>query len=148
MKSQRKLLRALLLVVAGALLATQSGCGKDEKEQIAAAIGIQSVQDVRTSVATKIASGEYAKARQEGEAFLNGSSDRSGQLAWMLAKACAQSGGHDRALGYVIQALNAGAVSRAQIMDEPLLLPLHADTRLAAIAAASGDAVAAGASRR
>lgn len=135
MKSGPKLLLVLLLGAASLAAATLAGCGNEEREQIVAAVGIQPLLDVRASVAAKIDNGKFMEARQEAEAFLNGGVDKSGRLAWALAKACAQLGDHDRALGYVVQAVNAGAVSNLQVMDEPLLGPLHSDMRLVSIAA-------------
>ena len=131
MKFGPKLLLAALTMAAGIL----AGCGHEEDEQIVASGGMHTLLDVRSSVAAKIGNGKFMEAREEGEAFLNGGADKSGRLAWALAKACAQLGDHDRALGYVVQAVNAGAVSNIQVMDEPLLGPLHSDLRLASIAA-------------
>ena len=85
-------MRALLLVAALLSLGVQSGCGREEREQIAAAVGAASLQDVTTSVSAKSGQGKFKEAREEGEDFLEGDADTGGRFAWLLARACAQLG--------------------------------------------------------
>ncbi|MGZ8288617.1 MAG: tetratricopeptide repeat protein [Telluria sp.] len=127
--------RALLLFATLLSLGMQSGCGREEREQIAAAVGADSVQDVTTSVSSKIGQGKFQEAREEGEAFLDGDADSGGRLAWLLAQACAQLGDRDQAIAYVSQAIKARVVDGVQVMAEPMLGPIHADIRLVPLAA-------------
>jgi hypothetical protein len=115
--------RVLAVVVVLAWSALASGCQQ------------KTAQDVIASVNQNLSHGKFKEAQAQGEDFLAGKEDSGGQLAWALAKACAQLGKHDLAVNYASQAIRANAVSGVELMAEPLLDPIRTDIRLVALAA-------------
>jgi tetratricopeptide (TPR) repeat protein len=128
---------ASLLVVGG----LTAGCDK-QRETLAAAIQPRTVQQVTATANQKLAEGKFQDARTEGERFLANKPDPTGQLAWVLAKACAQLGEHASAIKYASQALAAHAVSGIDVMAEPMLEPVRTDLRLVALAAGTSESAA------
>lgn len=126
--------RAMLVASLAPLFGLTGGCDK-QRETLASAIQPRSAQQVTATVNQKLAEGKFKEARSEGESFLAGSQDASGQLAWALAKACAQLADQDAAIKYASQAVAAHAVSTVDLMVEPMLEPVRTDIRLVALAA-------------
>jgi hypothetical protein len=116
------------------LLGLAAGCDK-QRETLASAIQPRNAQQVSASANQKLADGKFKDARTEAESFLAGSQDPTGQLAWTLAKACAQLGDHDAAINYAGQAVASHAVASVDLMAEPMLEPVRTDIRLVALAA-------------
>jgi hypothetical protein len=142
MLSKSNTLRLAVVFVTLVLAALSSGC-EQARRDIAAALSPATAQDVLKNVRQKIADGNFKAAREEGEAFLEASSDDTGLLAWELSKACAQLGDNDRAIHFVEKAIRAHAVSGIDLMSEPMLEPLRTDPRLVALAAGLAPASAA-----
>lgn len=120
------------------LLGLAAGCDK-QRETLASAIQPRNAQQVTASANQKLAEGKFNEARTEAESFLAANQDPTGQLAWTLAKACAQLGDPDAAIKYAGQAVAAHAVSSVDVMAEPMLEPVRTDIRLVALAAGTAD---------
>lgn len=135
MKFIAELGRATALAALVGLACLQSGCDKDVAAQITTAISPVNAQDVTISVNQKIHEGKFLEAQEVGTAFLKDHEDKSGQLAWALARASAKLGNHDQAIQYAGVAVKAGAVSNVQLMSEPMLEPVRTDIRFTSLAA-------------
>jgi hypothetical protein len=127
---------ARTILVAGllALVGLTAGCDK-QRESLASAIAPRTAQQVTAAVNQQLADGKFKEARTDGESFLAGSQDPTGQLAWALAKASAQLGDADATIKYASQAVAARAVSNVDLMAEPMLEPVRTDLRLVSLAA-------------
>lgn len=146
MKLNSKLVHAAALSAMVGLMSLQAGCGTEVGAQIASAILPADAHDVTVSVNQKISEGKYKEAQDEGMAFLKDHEDKSGQLAWALARASAMLSNHNLAVKYAGEAYKAGAVSTVQLMSEPMLAPVRTEIRLTLLGAgidASGPAGAA-----
>ncbi|HEY0489612.1 MAG TPA: hypothetical protein VGD30_08890 [Telluria sp.] len=135
MKFHPKLVHASVLAAMVGLMSLQAGCDKDLGAQIASSIRPANAQDVTASVNQKILEAKFKEAQDEGIAFLKGHEDKSGQLAWALAKASAKLGNHDLAIQYAGEAVKGGAVTSVQLMSEPMLDPVRTDIRFTSLAA-------------
>jgi hypothetical protein len=134
---------ARTIVTAGllSLFGLTAGCEK-QREALASAIQPRNVQQVTATANQKLAEGKFKEARTESESFLSSNQDLTGQLAWVLAKACAQLGDADSAINYARQAVAAHAVSGVDVMVEPMLEPIRTDIRLVALAAGTTESAA------
>lgn len=130
--------RTILVTSLLSLFGLAAGCDK-QRETLASAIQPRNAQQVAASANQKLTEGKFKEARTEGESFLAGGPDATGQLAWALAKACAQLGDHDAAIQYATQAVASHAVSSVDVMVEPMLEPVRTDVRLVALAAGTAD---------
>lgn len=130
--------RTILMASLLPLFGLTAGCDK-QRETLASAIQPRNAQQVTATVNQKLAEGKFKEARSEGQSFLAGGQDPSGQLAWALAKACAQLGDQDAAIKYAGQAVGAHAVATVDLMVEPMLEPVRTDIRLVALAAGTTE---------
>jgi hypothetical protein len=134
MKFSSKLVHASALAAMVGLMSLQVGCDKHAGAKISG-VFFADAHDVTASVNEKISEGKFKEAQDEGIAFLNDHEDKSGQLAWALAKASAKLGNHELAIKYAGEAFKAGAVSNVQLMSEPMLEPVRTDIRFTSLAA-------------
>lgn len=130
MKLNSKLVHAAALSAMVGLMSLQAGCGMEVGAQIASAILPADAHDVTASVNQKISEGKYKEAQDEGMDFLKDHEDKSGQLAWALARASAGLSNHNLAVKYAGKAYEAGAVSTVQLMSEPMLAPVRTEIRI------------------
>lgn len=145
MKLKSKLVRAAALSAMVGLMSLQAGCGTEVGAQIASAILSADVHDVTASVNRKISEGKFKEAQDEGMDFLQDHEDKSGQLAWALARASARLSNHQLAVKFAGQAYKAGAVSTVQLMSEPMLAPVRTELRITLLHPGVDAADAAGA---
>ncbi|MCC6072929.1 hypothetical protein ACFSQU_14285 [Massilia sp. GCM10020059] len=145
MKLKSKLVRAAALSAMVGLMSLQAGCGTEVGAQIASAILPADVHDVTASVNRKISEGKFKEAQDEGMDYLQDHEDKSGQLAWALARASARLSNHQLAVKFAGQAYNAGAVSTVQLMSEPMLAPVRTELRITLLHPGVDAADAAGA---
>jgi hypothetical protein len=134
MTSDSGVARTILIASVLSLTGLTAGCDK-QRESLASAIAPRTAQQATATVNQRLAEGKFKEARTDGESFLTGSQDPTGQLAWALAKACAQLGDTDSTIKYASQALAARAVANVDLMAEPMLEPVRTDLRLVALAA-------------
>lgn len=130
MEFYSKLVHAVALSALVGLMSLQAGCGAEVGAQIASAILPADAHDVTASVNQKISEGKYKEAQDEGMDFLKDHEDKSGQLAWALARASARLSNHSLAVKYAGKAYKAGAVSTVQLMSEPMLAPVRTEIRV------------------
>lgn len=131
--------RATVLATLLGLASLQAGCSAGAGAEIASMISLTNAHDVMVSVNQKISEGKFRDALEEGASFLKDNEDESGQLAWALARASAQLGNHEQAIHYASLAVKADAVSKVQLMSEPMLEPLRSDVRYTSFVS-GGDA--------
>lgn len=126
--------RTVVIATLLSLSGLMAGCDK-QRATLAAAIQPRDAQQVTATLNQMLAEGKFKEARTEGESFLSGNQDSTGQLAWALAKASAQLGDRDAAIKYASRAVAEHAVSGVDVMVEPMLEPVRTDIRLVALAA-------------
>ncbi len=131
-RSSRNFRNSLFFTTLALLVVLISGC-EQAREKMADLIRPKTMESVTSSVNEQIAQGKFKLAQREGEEFLGGKEDVTGQLAWSLAKASAQLGEVDPALKYLGQALKAKAVTGPQAMVEPQLEGLRTELRFVAL---------------
>jgi hypothetical protein len=127
--------RGRFLLLALAVAGAASGCGP-VREQVASVVRPASAQAVAAQLRLMMSEGKFLEAHKEGTAFLSATTDRSGGVAWELAKASAQLGMSAQAIRYARQALQAQAVAPVDLLTEPLLDPVGTDPRLVELAVA------------
>jgi hypothetical protein len=116
-----------------ALFILAAGCDK-QRESLASAIQPRTAQQVAATANQLLGEGKFKEARTEGESFLAGNQDITGQLSLALAKASAQLGDTDVAVTYAIRAVAAGALAGVDLMAEPMLEPIRTDIRFVTLA--------------
>jgi hypothetical protein len=130
-----------LCVVSSFIIIFTGGCN-EARENLASVIRPKTVEDIVITVNEKIAQSKFSQARSEGEEFLKANKDPAGNLAWALAKACAQTGEYEAAIQYLQQALSGNASYVEQAMSEPLLEPIRTDIRFVSLISGINPVVA------
>ena len=143
MNYKSNLEHAFSLAAIVTVMALQTGCDQDIASRIASAILPANAHAVTASVNRKIADARFKEAQDEGIAFLKEHEDKSGQLAWALARVSAKLGNHGLAIKFAGEAVRRGAVSAVQLMAEPMLEPVRTDSRFTSLAAGIRSAGAA-----
>lgn len=140
MQTKSSLLLPVMLALCASLplLAACDGA----RHSVAEAIRPASAAEVAGALRERLAQGEFRQASSEGAAWLADKTDPSGAVAWETAKASAQAGQVDQAIGWAGMAVQGGAVEPARLMSEPLLEPLRGDARLLALVTGPAPAAA------